>query len=89
MSSSGPALSHHGDLYRYWDAVRRGDAIPARSDIDPLGMVQLLPFLGLIERRPEGYFWRLVGTAIVEHFGRDPTGHQYACDLCRCDDGDV
>lgn len=67
----------HGELYRYWASVRGEQAVPSRSDVDPLGMVRLLPFIGLIERRAEGYFWRLIGTAIVEHFGRDPTGTQY------------
>lgn len=48
-----------------------------RGDIDPLDIVRVLPFVALAERRDDGYFWRLIGTAIVEHFGKDHTGEPY------------
>lgn len=52
-------------------------SIPTRRSIDPLDIVRVLPFVGLAERRHDGYFWRLIGTAIVEHFGKDHTGEPY------------
>lgn len=70
-------MSQHCDLYEYWSTVRGERAAPTRSDVDPLAMVRFLPFIGLIERRADGYFWRLMGSAIVEHFGQDFTGQRY------------
>jgi hypothetical protein len=52
-------------------------SIPTRSDIEPVDIIRVLPFVGLAERRHDGYFWRLIGTAIVEHFGKDHTGEPY------------
>lgn len=72
-----PDISQHCDLYTYWNAARKSRPAPTRSDIDPLEMIRFLPFVGLVERRAEGYFWRLMGTAIVEHFGNDFTGQRY------------
>lgn len=77
MSLSDPVPSHHSDLYRYWNAVRGTRAMPSRSDIDPTDIIRILPFVALIERREGCYFWRLIGTAIVDHFGRDMTGEEY------------
>jgi hypothetical protein len=77
MALSGPMPSHHSDLYKYWNAVRGTRAMPSRSDIAPTDIIRMLPFVGLIERREGCYFWRLIGTAIVDHFGRDMTGEQY------------
>ena len=77
MSLSGLVPSHHSDLYKYWNAVRGTRAMPPRSDIDPMDIIKILPFVGLIERRDDRYFWRLIGTAIVDHFGRDLTGEPY------------
>lgn len=48
-----------------------------RSDIEPLDIVRVLPFVALAELRDGRYFWRLIGTAIVEHFGKDHTGEPY------------
>jgi PAS domain-containing protein len=69
--------SYHSELYKYWDGRRIAGSIPMRRDIDPLDLVRVLPFVGLAERRDDGYFWRLIGTAIVEHFGKDHTGEPY------------
>ncbi len=77
MSSAADLGSYHGKLYQYWDGRRAAGSIPARSDIEPLDIVRVLPFVALAERRGDGYFWRLIGTAIVEHFGKDHTGEPY------------
>lgn len=66
-------------LFDYWSARRGGAGLPARRDIDPLDIPALLPHLMLIDvqsaaaHTPELRF-RLVGTALVRHFGRDTTG---------------
>ena len=77
MSSASDPSSYHGALYKYWDGRRIAGSIPMRSDIEPLDIIRVLPFVGLAERRDDGYFWRLIGTAIVEHFGKDHTGEPY------------
>ncbi len=67
-------------LYAYWREKQRarGGALPRRSDIDPLELPTLvLPHILLAERlaSPAGPRWRyrLVGTAVVEAAGLDPT----------------
>ena len=67
-----PILS---DLYSYWSLMRTGNALPLRSDLDPIDIPHLLPYLALVEctdsaRRIK---FRLVGTDVA--FGSDPTGH--------------
>jgi hypothetical protein len=71
------ASTFHTDLYRYWNRVRGRRRTPTRADIDPASIVRLLPFIALIERKHDGFFWRLIGTAIVDHFGRNLTGQRY------------
>jgi len=55
--------------------------MPSRRDIDPVEVPTLLPNLQLIEIVAGGRFrYRLIGTALVEAFGRDYTG-QYPDEL--------
>lgn len=63
------------ELYSYW-AARCGDRrAPARSDIDPIDIPQLLPHLALTEIVPGNdsdtfrIRYRLAGTQIEERFG--------------------
>jgi hypothetical protein len=56
MSSSSDLKSHHSELYKYWDGRRVAGSIPTRSDIDPVDIIRVLPFVGLAERRHDGYF---------------------------------
>lgn len=67
-------ISHHHDLFRYWEQQRAGRAMPKRSDLDPAGLRTLLPYLTLIDH-PDGQFrYRLVGTIVAQDLGRDLTG---------------
>ena len=63
-------------LYRYWSGKRRGRHLPRRADIDPAEMKPWLPGLVLvdIDNRPRRITYRVVGTAVCEHRGFDPTG---------------
>lgn len=66
-----------GALYRYWNRRRGHRRMPDRRDIDPLKLGSaLLPHLGLMDIVEGGtrVRYRLLGTAIVERFGSDPTG---------------
>lgn len=62
--------------YEYWSAARRGDRLPARADIDPVGIPTILPYLTLVERdaADRRMRYRLFGSALVDLLGRDPTG---------------
>ena len=55
--------------------------MPCRRDIDPTDLPTLLPNLQLIDvALGDRFRYRLIGTALVEAFGRDYTG-QYADEL--------
>lgn len=55
-------------LLDYWTAKRRGGALPAHADIDPVEIPRLLPNIALIEIEPGPRFrYRLVGTEIVRY----------------------
>ena len=64
-------------LFRSWHLLRAERAMPRRRDIDPVALgADLLPYIAIIElcdegRRPR---FRLLGTKLVERFGRDYTG---------------
>lgn len=66
-----------GALYRYWNRCRGERRVPDRGDIDPIALgPKLLPHVGLMDIVDGGgrVRYRLLGTAIVERFGSDPTG---------------
>jgi len=72
----------HKRLWTYWRSKAPSGGIPARADLDPLDIPQLLPRIALIdveqeEGRPQ-FRYRLAGTEIVERAGRDPTGKSFA-----------
>lgn len=62
--------------YEYWDSKRHGRRMPARADIDPSEIRDLLPGIILIDVAydPLRLTYRLVGTDEVEARGYDPTG---------------
>lgn len=64
-------------VYKYWQRKRGTRPMPDRRDIDPVEMgAALLPHVVMLDLEDEARRarYRLVGTAIVERFGRDPTG---------------
>jgi hypothetical protein len=64
------------DLKAYWNAKRGARAMPRRADIDPLDLRTHLGGLVIVEvlAGPERFRFRLVGTKVVEAYGRDSTG---------------
>jgi hypothetical protein len=64
-----------GALFDYWERKRGARNMPARGDIDPLEMPpRLLPQVQLVELGERGRLrLRLIGTAIVDAVGKDPT----------------
>lgn len=63
-------------LYAYWHSKMHGDALPARTDIDPLEMKQWLGNLMLIEFHGDvsDYQIRLDGTNLEHYYGTRRTG---------------
>jgi hypothetical protein len=68
------------ELYLYWHGKCRGGRLPRRTDIDPLDIPRLLPYLTIVEvvKDERRYVYRLVGTKEVEIRGQDPTGKSVA-----------
>jgi hypothetical protein len=63
-------------LYEYWDSKRAGRAMPARSDLDPIEIPDLLRHLILLDitHDPLRFRVRLYGTGVAELRGHDLTG---------------
>jgi hypothetical protein len=68
------SISHHLDLYRYWITKRAGRSMPARRDLNPADIPNLLPSLIIVDKVDDQFRYRLVGTAAAREIGRDPTG---------------
>jgi hypothetical protein len=66
-------------LYRHWDEMRRGRAMPSRADVDPLKLPELLGNLLLIDvlREPLRFRYRLIGSKLTERIKRDMTGKYF------------
>jgi len=63
-------------LIAYWERKRGTRLMPAPSDIDPVEMPRLLPYIAIgdITRDPLDMRYRLMGTRLVEMGGVDRTG---------------
>ena len=64
-------------LYRYWQSLRPGDALPPRSAVDPSAIKDQLATLWMIDvvyPPPLRFRYRLTGTRLREAFGREMTG---------------
>jgi hypothetical protein len=62
--------------YAYWLAKCRGAEPPSRSDIDPVEIGPLLPYVFLVDvtRAPLTFRFRLVGSKITEWADKEYTG---------------
>lgn len=67
-------ISIHADLFRYWDRKRALRTMPARRDLDPIEIPELIPHLAIIDRIEGRFRYRLVGTAISQEMGKELTG---------------
>ena len=58
-----------------WLSWRGAQAIPRRSDLDPVSIRSILPMVGIIDVRSRGTaMFRLAGSGLRDIFGFDPTG---------------
>jgi hypothetical protein len=86
------ALDMHSALvaagFQYWNQHRRGRAMPARGDLDPLIEIPaLVPSVMLFDVRrdpldshPLDFRWRLIGTRVRQNFWKDYTGQWFSTD---------
>lgn len=65
-------------LFAYWDKVRNGRIAPRRFEIEPAKIAALLPETFIAECTGLlGFRFRLAGTKICEHFGRELRGTDF------------
>lgn len=64
------------ELIAFWEAARPGPLLPGRAAFDAVDLLRFKGHISLveIERNPQRFRFRLVGTAITEMLGRDSTG---------------
>jgi hypothetical protein len=75
FTSPGQVKSHRIRWARdYWQGKRTSGRLPLRTQIDPIEMPRLLPYLMLIEVIDGRMRYRLVGTHVVAAAGYDFTG---------------
>jgi hypothetical protein len=67
------------ELNRYWDEKRGSRAMPARADLDPVDVPELLPYILLVDTADtlEEFRYRLIGTEACVGFDRDRTGGRF------------
>jgi hypothetical protein len=62
----------------YWSRIRQGRPAPDQSDIDPKALKRLLPFVFLLDARPDGSFiYRLAGTTLCDRYGGELRGRNF------------
>ena len=70
--------STDNQLYDYWDRVRNGRIAPHRAEIEPAAIAPLLAETFIVEyAAPMQFRFRLAGTKICDHFGRELRGTQF------------
>lgn len=74
--SQGTITDHRvRQAFAYWNSARRGRAMPARADIDPLDLKVCLGWICMIDVLPAHRFrYRLDGSKLAEITGFDLTG---------------
>jgi hypothetical protein len=66
--------TRHRRLFDLWQGKAHPPQLPGRQDFSPVELDFALPHLELLDRLPNGFRFRLVGSALCEIFGIDPTG---------------
>lgn len=71
----GPDPDPLGPVLVYWQGLRRGRPVPARTDLDPAALQPWLAGAGIVERDPQGRIrFRLGGRMLGRLFGIDARG---------------
>jgi hypothetical protein len=62
--------------FGYWQSKLAGRAMPARADLDPAEIPDLLPWVMLIDVLPGDFRYRLIGTEVRQVAHRDYTSER-------------
>lgn len=63
------------DMRRYWNGIRKGRAVPARSDVDPREIARMLDCAFILERiAPGAARMRLAGRHLIDLMGMEVRG---------------
>ncbi|ODT57945.1 MAG: PAS domain-containing protein [Paracoccus sp. SCN 68-21] len=63
------------EMREYWNSIRKGRAIPARSDVDPRGIARTLDYAFILERiAPGAGRLRLAGRHLIDLMGMEVRG---------------
>lgn len=75
LDISAPSKKAFKVLFDHWMDTRDGDAIPRKSDINPMKIHSILPEIAIMERiDQDAVVYRLAGTELAERSGFDVTG---------------
>lgn len=68
------------EAHAYWESKRQNRLMPSRSDIDPIEIPRLLPYIILLDVLPEplDFGYRLIGTAARSIMRADYTGRIFS-----------
>lgn len=63
------------EIRAYWDGLRKGRAVPARTDVDPRGIARALDYAFILERiAPGAGRLRLAGRHLIDLMGMEVRG---------------
>lgn len=63
------------EMRQYWDSLRMGRAVPARTDVDPRGIARALDYAFILERiAPGAGRLRLAGRHLIDLMGMEVRG---------------
>lgn len=75
INVSGVTEEAFTTLYRHWQEIRNGNAIPRKSDFNPGKVKSVLSEMAIMERMDsDTVTYRLAGTALTERAGFEQTG---------------
>jgi hypothetical protein len=75
--SISPADRRLAEALQYWNGLRKGQRLPARSEIDLFSLKPLMGWMHVVDTsaaNPEAYYYRLWGSRVGLDSGKDHTG---------------
>ena len=63
-------------LLEYWQSLHKGRSMPLESDVSPADLASLWPHCFLVHAEKGTFRYDYLGTALVEAYGDDLTGHE-------------
>ncbi|WP_207477115.1 PAS domain-containing protein [Arenibaculum pallidiluteum] len=65
-------------IHAYYRSLATADGLPGRQHIDPAALRTLLPHIVLADVVEDDFRLRLIGTRVVDIWGRDHTGYTFS-----------